>query len=174
MDSTRSARAKAVEWIRRYLPCELSGTVGEIGGAVFAYWITGSLAAAAVAGTVGATVGYYAAAYGSAVGCFYRADLSRTGLARSLIATALALRSLFIEFGPAEAIDSLVVRPLTFYFGPILLGGTVLGWIVAKILSDCIFYLFTIVSYERFSGLLAHRQPKEVLSDGSHHPATVT
>ena len=56
-------RKKLIEWSRRYLPCEIAGTVGELGGAAVAYVLTGSTAAAAVTATVGASVGYYAAAY---------------------------------------------------------------------------------------------------------------
>src|SRR4029077_17247116 len=46
-------RRKLREWIRRYLPCEIAGTVGELGGAAVAYLATGSLAAAAIAATIG-------------------------------------------------------------------------------------------------------------------------
>lgn len=173
MDSTRRRRAKLMEWIRRYLPCEIAGTTGEFGGAFLLYWGTGSLAAAAVAGTVGASVGYYATAYGAAVRCYVRADTIRTGLRRRGFAALLALRSLLIEFGPAEAVDSLAVRPLAFFLGPILLGGTAVGWITAKLFSDIIFYLCTIVSYERFGSLLARKQvTTEEAHDGSIDPVT--
>ncbi len=56
-----------MEWVRRYLPCEIAGTVGELGGAAVAYLLTGSMAAAAITATIGASAGYYAAAYTSAV-----------------------------------------------------------------------------------------------------------
>src|SRR4051812_17803900 len=39
---------KLREWIRRYLPCEIAGTIAELGGAAIAYQATGSLAAAAI------------------------------------------------------------------------------------------------------------------------------
>jgi hypothetical protein len=173
MDPQRTRLAKLTEWIRRYLPCEIAGTTVEFGGAALVYWSTGSLAAAAVAGTVGASVGYYAMAYTAAVGCFHRADKTRVGLRRGVVAALLAARSLLIEFGAAEAIDSLLVRPLAFYIGPILLGSTAAGWIAAKIFSDIIFYLCTICSYERFGVLLAHRDTiEEQTQDASADPVT--
>jgi hypothetical protein len=67
-----TARRKLREWVRRYLPCELAGTAGELGGAAVAYLATGSLAAAAIAATIGASAGYYAAAYVGALRLSYR------------------------------------------------------------------------------------------------------
>ena len=72
MEARRTTRQKLMEWVRRYLPCEIAGTVGELGGAAVAYLLTGSMAAAAITATVGASVGYYAAAYTSAVRWAYR------------------------------------------------------------------------------------------------------
>jgi hypothetical protein len=63
---------KLREWVRRYLPCEIAGTVGELGGAAVAYLATGSLAAAAITATIGASAGYYAAAYVTALRWSYR------------------------------------------------------------------------------------------------------
>jgi hypothetical protein len=173
MTSERTRRAKLKEWLRRYLPCEISGTTVEFGGAALAYWLTGSLAAAAIAGTIGASVGYYAAAYVTAVRCYHRADTTRTGAARVAVALLYALRSLAIEFGPAEVVDSALVRPAAFYVGPVLLGSNWLGWIAAKLFSDIIFYLFTICSYERFGALLARRNDAEEVPDGSVDPVAV-
>ena len=76
-----------------------------------------------------------------------------------LVANLLALRSVAVEFGPAELIDSIVVRPLAFYVGPTLFGNVVAGWIFGKLVSDVAFYACAIFTYERFRGLLAHRQP---------------
>ena len=63
MKTGRTTGTKLWEWIRRYLPNELAGWVGELGGAALTYQVTGSYAAAVVAGTIGASVGYYATAY---------------------------------------------------------------------------------------------------------------
>ncbi|MCX5045205.1 hypothetical protein OG921_18730 [Aldersonia sp. NBC_00410] len=145
---------KLVEWVRRYLPCEIAGTVGELGGAAIAFQITGSLAAAALVATIGALVGYYAAAYLAAVRIASRSHPSLHPVRRALVANALALRSVAVEFGPAEVLDSLIVRPLAYYLGPILFGSTVVGWIFAKLVADIGFYVLAIFSYERFHRLL--------------------
>lgn len=158
-----------MEWLRRYLPCEVAGTACEFGGAVIAYSLTGSLAVAAVVATIGASVGYYATAYVAAVRTAYRDHPMLLGRARVLAANGLALRSVAIEFGPAEVIDSLLIRPLAFYFGPILFGGTVAGWIFAKLVADVGFYVLAIFSYERFKGLLVVRRRSEGVAH--HEPA---
>ena len=150
---------KLREWVRRYLPCEIAGTVGELGGAAVAYLATGSLAAAAITATVGASAGYYAAAYISALRWSYRGHDDRRWPSRVLVSSLLALRSVAVEFGPAELIDSVAVRPVAYFVGPLIFDNTIAGWIFGKLVSDLAFYLFAISSYERFKGLLARAQP---------------
>jgi hypothetical protein len=156
MTRPRIGGQRATAWLRRYLPCEIAGTTAEFGGAALAYAWTGSFVAAALAGTVAASAGYYASAYTSALRWSYS---SRHGShpTRMLMAALLALRSVAIEFGPAEAIDSIAVRPLAFYLAPQLLGGLAVGWITAKLFADIVFYALAIGSYERFGPLLARR-----------------
>lgn len=156
MKRRRITRRSAVIWIRRYLPCEIAGTAAEFGGAAVVYLWTGSFVAAALAGTVGASVGYYATAYTAALRWSYR-TLNGARPMRILRANALALRSIAIEFGPAEAIDSIAVRPLAFCLAPQLLGGATVGWITAKVFADIVFYALAIGSFERFGTLLARR-----------------
>ncbi len=151
---------KICEWVRRYLPCEIASTICELGGATIAYLTTGSLAAAAVVATVGASAGYYAMAFFTAVRITYRGHTHLPRARRLLVANGLALRSIAVEFGPAEAIDSLAVRPVAFYAGPLLFEGIVAGWIFAKLAADAGFYVLAIFSYERFQRLLVVRKPR--------------
>ena len=160
MTSGGNTGTKLREWIRRYLPCEIAGTVGELGGAAVAYLATGSLAAAAITATIGASAGYDAAAYITALRWTYRGQDQRRWSSRALAANLLALRSVAVEFGPAEFIDSLAIRPVAFYTGPLIFDNTIAGWIFGKLVSDLAFYLFAILSYERFTDLLARAQPQ--------------
>jgi len=155
MEAKRTTRQKLVEWVRRYLPCEIAGTIGELGGAAVAYLLTGSMAAAAITATIGASAGYYAAAYTSAVRLAYRECDGRPAATRLVVANLFAFRSVAIEFGPAELIDSIVIRPLAYYVGPMLFDNLVAGWVFGKFVSDVGFYALAICSYERFKGLLA-------------------
>ena len=172
MATGRLTKQKALEWGRRYLPCEIAGTAGELGGAGLAYAMTGSITGAAIVATIGASAGYYAAAYGAAVRATYANRRHLPWMARVITANALALRSVAIEFGPAEVIDSLLIRPFAYTLGPLLFGGMVAGWIFAKVVADIGFYVLAIFSYERFRGLLAVRRPvAEEVDDG--FPSTV-
>jgi hypothetical protein len=148
--------SKVMEWTRRYLPLEIAGWVGELGSAAIAYWLTGSLAVAAVVATVGSSVGYYAPAYVNAVRWSFRQQQG-SWWSRASMANLLAIRSLTVEFGVAEVIDSAVVRPLLYYATPVLLNHVVWGWIIGGFAADIIFYVFTIFSYERFGRWLVHR-----------------
>jgi hypothetical protein len=154
---TGGTTAKLREWVRRYLPCEIAGTVGELGGAAIVYLVTESLGAAAIAATIGASTGYYAVAFLSALRWAYRSHGHRPWLSRAVVSNLIALRSVAVEFGPAELIDSVAVRPAAFYVGPLMFDNTVLGWILGKLVSDVAFYLCAIVSYERFAHLLVRR-----------------
>jgi hypothetical protein len=157
-----TTRNKLREWVRRYLPCEIAGTVGELGGAAVAYMATGSLAAAAITATIGASAGYYAAAYSSALHWSYRDHEHLRWPGRALVSNLIALRSVAVEFGPAELIDSVAVRPLAFYVGPLIFDNTTGGWIFGKLVSDLAFYFCAIFAYERFKGLLARPRAVEV------------
>ena len=95
-----------------------------------------------------------------------RDNANRNWPSRVLVSNLVALRSVAIEFGPAELIDSLAVRPVAFYVGPSLFDNTIVGWIFGKLVSDLAFYLFAIVSYERFKDVLVRAQPRaEEVSD---------
>lgn len=158
-------RRKVVEWVRRYLPLEIAGWVGELGSAAATYWLTGSFAAAVVVGTIGASVGYYATAYVNGVRWSYRAQQGRSWPMRVLIANALSLRSIAVEFGPAEVIDSIIIRPVALYAGPYILGNVAVGWVVGSLVADIAFYVMAIFSYERFTGLLARPQRERAKDD---------
>ena len=138
-------------WARRYLPCEIASTVVEFAAAGIAYHMSRSIAAAAVAATIGQFVGYYAVAYVAALRWTVNAA-DPPGYPRALLT---ALRSVLVEFGAAELLDSMIVRPIAFYAMPLLLGHVGAGWIAAKIIADLTFYACAIYSRARYSHLVA-------------------
>jgi hypothetical protein len=174
MATERLARRKVVEWLQRYLPCEIASTVAELGAATLIYLWTGSFALAAIVGTVASSVGYYGTAYLNAVRWSYQHRTDRSRLARAVMANALALRSIAVEFGPAEAIDSLVVRPAALYLGQVLTGSPVVGLLIGKVVADIAFYGCAICSYERFKGLLAVSRPRLKEVGGEPVPTIAT
>jgi hypothetical protein len=158
----RRFRHKIFEWLRRYAPNEIAGWVGQLCAAAAIYELTGSYAAAVIAATIGASAGYYATAYFNGVRWSYRAQAGRSWPVRMLVANGLAARSIAVEFGPAEAIDSIAIRPIALYLGPLVVGSTAVGFVLGSIVADLAFYVMAIFSYERFAKLLARPQPASV------------
>jgi hypothetical protein len=148
--------------LRRYAPNEIAGWVGQIGAAAAAHALTGSYAAAVIAATIGASAGYYAAAYFNAARWSYRAQTERSRPMRVLVANGLAARSIAVEFGPAEVIDSVTIRPIALYFGPLVVGSTAAGFVLGSVVADLAFYVMAIFSYERFTKLLVRPQSASV------------
>src|SRR5512133_438264 len=95
-------------WLQRYLPAELVCTPTALLCAWLAATLTGSTAVAAIAGTWGENLGFY--------GMMLARELGRRGV-RALPAI---LCDLALEFGPAEALDSMVLRPALMYTGMML------------------------------------------------------
>jgi hypothetical protein len=139
-------RGRAREWIVRYGIAEIVGAAAAFG----AFWLVQSA-------TESRVVAAYAAALAEGTG-FYL-----TLLLRELIRDAYAagahravygprqmfrsLRTLFVEFGPAELIDTGVTRPLCFGLATVWLGPQ-LGILVGKVAADVIFYGPVIAAHE--------------------------
>src|SRR5207245_9266853 len=58
------------------------------------------------------------------------------------------LRNILLDFGIAELMDSMLLRPFCMYIFPIWLKNYPLGILAGKIASDIVFYLFVILIYE--------------------------
>jgi hypothetical protein len=135
------------EWLRRYLPAEAVGIVGALAGALLVMRATGAPVAAAFAGSVGETVGYYATIGWRDVVRHHR-PLEGTPHRRFARAVGLTARDLAVEFGPAEALDSILLRPLLMYVGPVVTGHFLAGTLFGKLTADVAFYAFAITGYE--------------------------
>ncbi|WP_344166744.1 type III PLP-dependent enzyme [Pilimelia columellifera] len=131
----------AGRWLLRYLPAELLGTATALASGLLAHAATGSLAVAALAGALGENIGFYG---------YFAAVEARRHLATAapgprwrlrLRVAARTARDLVVEFGPAEAADSLLVRPSLMYLGPLLVPQLAAGLVVGKVGADIVFYL---------------------------------
>ena len=134
------------EWVARYGAAELVGTGGALLGAYVTRALTGSEIAAAYGGTIGENLGFYGVMIGREVRSDYRRHRGETRAygARQWLQTA---SHLVLEFGFAEVLDSVLIRPLAMATGTHYLGR---GWGVAagKLVADVIFYVPVIISYE--------------------------
>jgi hypothetical protein len=137
---------KCKEWIRRYAGAEIAGTLGAllgVGFVEFFFAIEGLILTAYIA-TIGENVGFY--------GWMLRKEhqaLSDEERSVSVFSrTSIIGRSLFIEFGIAELLDSGFIRPASMYLAMQFFGDPLQGAFVGKILADVLFYIPAIVCFE--------------------------
>jgi hypothetical protein len=143
-------REKVREWRRRYLLAEIVGTLAAVAAAVTAHALTGSVAPAALAGSVAETVGYYAVILRRTIPRLYG---ETTGAGR-LLRTGRGLLTEMSDFVAAELADTFLIRPGLIYLAAGWAGtgsagaGVPAGLLIGKLLADVGFYAVVIPSYE--------------------------
>jgi hypothetical protein len=140
-------RNKIKEWLWRYGPAELISLPRTLVPAQVVLHQSSNAVAAAVAGTWGGNIGYF--------GTILLRDVWLTRRKYGVLdkpygfkAFAKNLRALVLEFGVAEALDTLLVRPTLMYYLPRLIGNFSWGIIIAKFVADLTFYVPAIIFYE--------------------------
>jgi ornithine decarboxylase len=141
-----ACRRRVREWCVRYAPAEVAAVLGALLAAGTASRF-GMPAVTAVAGVLGESVAFYAvlAIRDLRVRCRYRPR-----------DVATVIRDLILEFGPAEALDTFLVRPGAMYLGPVGLGNVMAGVLLGKIAADIVFYLLAIAGYELRKSLMGN------------------
>ena len=121
-------------WITRYLPAEVVGTAGMIlAGLGVTVW-TDSAALIAMAALIGETVGFYVVLALTIL--LEQAPLARTRRA-ALGRTAMLL---IAEFGVAEILDTLLIRPALLVAGVLFFTDPMWGLLIGKLVADAVFY----------------------------------
>jgi hypothetical protein len=141
-------KQKAKEWLKRYLPAEILSVVATLLATWVVFSMTGNKVTTALAGTWGGNVAFF--------GYILFNDIFKTVRKCKKIVNdryswkhlLLNLRTLALEFGVAELIDSLLIRPALMYYFPIWLDDLTLGVLLAKVAADVTFYIPAIISYE--------------------------
>jgi hypothetical protein len=147
----RTHRRRVAQWVARYLPLEVLGTIAAVAGSWAAYEASGSIVVAAIAGTIAEGVGYYALVVVRGIRGHLgslRVTRIRRRSGRGAFAIALTLRGMAAEFGPAEVLDTFVVRPALLIAAAAWLGPNPTAWLVGKLAADVVFYLIAIASFE--------------------------
>lgn len=128
-------------WIRRYLLAEIVGTATLLLlGLLILEWITHPVAVA-VAAIIGESLGFYAVL--ATIVVLEQRRLGRRGF-RALTLTVVLLVA---EFGAAELVDSLVVRPAAISLCVWLIPDPFWGLLAGKILADGVFYAMAATSF---------------------------
>lgn len=144
----KPSTSKKKEWLWRYVPAEILGTITALIGAWTVYAHTHSYIAATASGWFGEGVGFY--------GYFIIAELLANSkrykqhkiIKRISLAVAAASTNLLIEFAPAEVLDNFIIRPFLMYLMPHYIHPYPVGFLVGKFSADIIFYALAIVGYE--------------------------
>ncbi len=110
--------------------------------------MTGSRLTAAIAGSAGEVVGYYGVATYREVRRYYHKHRGQERNRRVLLTIFHTLRGMLVEFGPAEAIDSLFLRPAALYEMSRLIPVVWIGWLAGKLIADVVFFVVASLSYQ--------------------------
>lgn len=141
-------KAKRREWLRRYIPAEVLGTIAALIGAWVVYAQTGSFVAAAATGWLAEGAGFY--------GYFITFELLKNNkrysehnfIKRIWLAAATASTNLLVEFLPAELLDNFIIRPYLMYLAPHYIRPYPVGFLAGKFSADILFYVLAIGGYE--------------------------
>lgn len=129
-----STRRGIVFWIVRYLPAEIVGTAAMVlAGLAVTIW-TDAPALIAIAALIGESIGFY-----SVLAITIYAEQSAVSPTRRR-AVARTFMLLLAEFGPAELLDTLLIRPAALMLGVWLLPDPMWGLLAGKVVADVIFY----------------------------------
>ena len=128
-------------------PAEIFATLGAVIGAYVIFLLTQNRILSAYAGAIGDSI------------CFYMVIFIKDTLASAMrhksnnkkyniLVLAKDTRNILIEFGPAEILDTLVIRPFLMYFFSLYAGNFAVGILLGKISADVVFYFPVVISYE--------------------------
>lgn len=140
-------KKKITEWVKRYLLADVLSTILSLGTAWAIMESTGDRVLAAFVGSAVASISFYGIIAFSDVRKSmkqHRIDNEKYRIKSFL----LDFRNLIIEFGPAEILDVLAVRPFFMYLIPKLTGDFLLGTFIGKMIADVIFFIPAIIMYE--------------------------
>ncbi len=122
-------------WIKRYLPAEVAGSATLFLAGLTMSATTDSPAAIAYAAAIGEIVGFYLV-----LGATVFREQRGHGSVRRPRAVGRTLMLLAAEFGAAELLDTLLVRPAAMTLAVWALDSAVWGLVVGKIVADLAFY----------------------------------
>jgi Cyclic nucleotide-binding domain len=138
--------SRLLAWAKRYGASEIVGTLGAYVGYFTVLGMTQNPVASAYGGSIGESVGFFGVMLIRDI-VADRARAQRRLESYGAKGMSTTIRGLFLEFGPAELLDTALVGPLamgiaSYYLGPWL------GILVGKLASDAAFYGYAIFASE--------------------------
>ncbi|MBT7903074.1 hypothetical protein HN587_04355 [Candidatus Woesearchaeota archaeon] len=136
-------KKKVKEWFNRYAFAEFIGLILAIICSYISMQLTGNIIVSGFLATWADNLGFY--------GTIIYRDLREKRKMKDKAHTKnylIQLRNIFIEFGPAEYLDSFLIRPFYLIFFPYMMSNYSLAILIGTILADITFFIPTIISYE--------------------------
>lgn len=121
--------------LARYGPAEIACTAVAVACAGVAFATSAGAEIVCVGGTVAEMCAFYAV--------MIARERTQRGPGAALGAV---LRGLALEFGPAELLDTFLLRPALLYAAIALTGGAASGALLGKVAADAAFYALAIAS----------------------------
>ncbi len=132
--ASRPRRRGIVFWITRYLPAEIVGTAAMVMAGLGVTLWTGNPAVIALAALFGEIVGFYAVL---AVTIYLEQRPVCSSRRRASARTGMLLVA---EFGVAELLDTLLIRPAALVVGVWFFADPLWGLLAGKVVADIAFY----------------------------------
>ncbi len=134
---------KFVHYLKRYGFAELAGGACVLIFSSITYYFTRNKIVAAYVGTLAENIGFY----GMIIGSDLIAAKKRSEN-WNWKHVAPVLKNVLVEFGGAEFLDSLIVRPGLLYLGTSLIKNYQLGALAGVVAADILFYAMAVLSSE--------------------------
>lgn len=144
---TTEMKKKILEWIKRYLLSDIISTILSLGTAWLIMEQSGDRVLAAFIGSGVASLSFYLLIAFSDVRKSIKQHKQKNK-SYKIKSFLIDFRNLIIEFGPAEILDVIAVRPFFMYLIPTLIGNFLLGTFIGKMIADAIFFAIAIIMYE--------------------------
>ncbi|MBI2129852.1 hypothetical protein HYU07_06470 [Candidatus Woesearchaeota archaeon] len=133
---------KLKEWFKRYALAELTGILFALIFSNLSMFFFKNTIIAGFIGTWMDNLGFY--------GIIVHRDLNKRKRNKKLnfLDYLKQLRNMIVEFGPAEYLDSFIIRPLYYSFLPYVIADYSLAIFIGAILAGITYYIPAIISYE--------------------------
>ncbi|WP_052226545.1 hypothetical protein [Microbacterium mangrovi] len=130
-------------WVRRYAPPEVSGTVTMVLSGTAVAALGAPAVVVGLVATIAESVGFYAIA-GIAVWREQRRNFPALGRLRIL---ARVIGLMLVEFGSAEVLDTVLVRPASLTVALLFIPNVAVALVAGKVVADVVFYVLAATAF---------------------------
>jgi hypothetical protein len=137
---SQTLKSRTMEWLYRYGPPEVGGILGTLASGLLFFSVKSGPESLGLGGTIGELAGFY--------GVVISRELWQIRRKLTPKVAWMTSRNLVLEFGMAELVDSLFLRPLFIDLAERATGRPALSLLAGKLTTDLAFYLIAISMYE--------------------------